>query len=367
MKFSSLTFIVTDDCNFCCSYCRPKKEKKYMTPSTIEKAITFFYPFLSERVTIEFYGGEPLLAFDSIKHTVLNLNRKNKKRKKEFTYSITTNCSLLTEEVLHFFDLHHFALMLSFDALTQDSERKQGTRALILELIRGIQKNSFPGIQLSINSVFTPVTVNYLSSSLQYIIELGVPDVQFTLANSQPWNEEALLKLEEELGRLSGFLVSYFKENRSIPLINFRGSRIRPNTARTFCCDGGHRRLAIGPEEDIWGCLYFHDYLKDRKESKDFNKYWFGTMEEFMKNHKTIYPRILANHNDLRQDYFSTGVDFCFICENKQYCNICPVDAAFATDRIGIIPSWICHLIRVLKKGKYQFIEEIDRISLSRS
>jgi uncharacterized protein len=83
MKFSNLAFIVTDDCNFNCSYCLPKKEKKYMKRSTIEKAVTFFYPFLQENAYIVFYGGEPLLAFDQIRHAVSLLQEKEKTGKKK--------------------------------------------------------------------------------------------------------------------------------------------------------------------------------------------------------------------------------------------------------------------------------------------
>jgi molybdenum cofactor biosynthesis enzyme MoaA len=34
MKFSQLAFIVTDDCNFNCAYCRQIKDSSYMNRST---------------------------------------------------------------------------------------------------------------------------------------------------------------------------------------------------------------------------------------------------------------------------------------------------------------------------------------------
>ena len=48
MKISSLTLLVTDDCNFNCSYCYKTKSKKYMDYSTAEKALIFFYPGLQK-------------------------------------------------------------------------------------------------------------------------------------------------------------------------------------------------------------------------------------------------------------------------------------------------------------------------------
>jgi len=44
MKLTSLTLIVTDNCNFNCSYCYKEKSNKYIRESTIEKALIFFCP-----------------------------------------------------------------------------------------------------------------------------------------------------------------------------------------------------------------------------------------------------------------------------------------------------------------------------------
>jgi uncharacterized protein len=122
MEITNLTFIVTDDCNYNCSYCLQKKEKKTITHETIRAAADFFYPFLNSKhkVYIGFYGGEPLLAFDKIQYAVRLLLEKNKKENKNLEFTMTTNGSLLTGEMLEFFNAHHFALQLSFDGLAQD-------------------------------------------------------------------------------------------------------------------------------------------------------------------------------------------------------------------------------------------------------
>ncbi|UCH98073.1 MAG: 4Fe-4S cluster-binding domain-containing protein [Candidatus Aminicenantes bacterium] len=75
MEISNLTFIVTDNCNFNCSYCIQKKEKKTINinKTTIETAVDFFYPFFKDdgKVYIGFYRGEPLLAYEQIKHAIM--------------------------------------------------------------------------------------------------------------------------------------------------------------------------------------------------------------------------------------------------------------------------------------------------------
>ncbi|MDQ1350200.1 MAG: Radical protein [Acidobacteriota bacterium] len=77
MEITELTFIVTDDCNYNCSYCLQKKEKKTISNGTIRAAVDFFYPFMDRkhRIEIGFWGEEPLLAFYKIKYAY-SYNRK---------------------------------------------------------------------------------------------------------------------------------------------------------------------------------------------------------------------------------------------------------------------------------------------------
>jgi sulfatase maturation enzyme AslB (radical SAM superfamily) len=366
MKFSQLAFIVTDDCNFNCSYCPQMKEKKYMKHSTIEKAIAFFYPFLKEETSISFCGGEPLLAFDKIKHAVSLLLEKNKGGEKKFSFFLTTNGSLVTDEMLEFFDGHHFDVLLSFDGLAQDI-RKPGSLVPTRELIRRIQGNTYPDITFSTNSVFSPATINYLSASLKYIIETGVTDLDFELAVNMPWYDAVLGALEQELTSLTDFLVSYYRQYGTIPVRNFRRKTPRTKNKKKlpcFICTAGRNRIAISPGELVWGCSLFHDYLKNKKDMPYFHNYSFGKLDDFIKNHETIYPRVLINHAFLSQDCFFVGEQPCLLCDEIGNCRVCPVAAAYTTSTIGEASPWVCGINGIQKKEKNRFQEEIDNLNI---
>jgi uncharacterized protein len=71
-EFINLTIAPTMDCNFDCYYCyekwRDKKEGSFMSEET-EKEITEFVDFCAvdkKYISVTWYGGEPLLAFDNI-------------------------------------------------------------------------------------------------------------------------------------------------------------------------------------------------------------------------------------------------------------------------------------------------------------
>lgn len=360
MKFKNLGFLLTEDCNFKCSYCRQEKRKKYMKASTIEKAVDFFYPFLDEEPYIVFYGGEPLLVFDLIQDAVSYLKEKNGDGKKRLKFSITTNGSLITEEMIQFFDRNLFSMILSFDGLTQEVTRKKGTLQLIKEIIKVLQEDGYPGIDFSVNSVFTPDTISQLYDSLRCIINLGVKDIGFSIADDQPWGETEIMFLKKEIHKLSKFLVSLYKKERIIPVMNFRAQSNQGKSI--FRCEGGQGRMAIGPGEEVWGCLNFHTYLKDRPFDDDYKKYSFGRLDDFMKNHGTIYPDISLNYAVLRQDLQFTDKEFCLICEHVEKCTICPPYAARSTRSIGKIPCWMCDIGSVLAEEKKRFIQEVKQI-----
>ena len=123
-KVDKITLQVTQDCNLRCSYCiysegsnfgQRTHTHKSMSLSTAKKALDFYRKNSpdTEKVSIGFYGGEPLLKFDLIKDVVAYAEEIF--RGKEIIYSITTNATLLNDEVIDFLLNHKFKILISID------------------------------------------------------------------------------------------------------------------------------------------------------------------------------------------------------------------------------------------------------------
>jgi sulfatase maturation enzyme AslB (radical SAM superfamily) len=376
MELSNLTFIVTDDCNFNCSYCMQKKEKKYMDQITIKTAMDFFYPFLKgDKIYISFYGGEPLLAYDKIEYAVQLLQEKNKTRNKNIEFSLTTNGSLITDEMLEFFNHHRFGLMLSFDGLAQDKGRKKGTIDQMVQVLKRIR--AYPGIDFDINSVFTPATITALTESVRFMTGLDKSEMTVNFSTLEEWNPPDMDALRTELKRLSDFLLSYYQEKGTIPVKNFQapGTLVEADTAKEFKrgifrCNAGQDRLALTPEGKLWGCYVFHDYFKTRETHPEYGDYYFGTLAEFIDNHHTRYPEVLANYEELRQDLFqvkkedSDKKDFCFLCSYVDGCVVCPVNAAYSSESMGVISCLTCELKKIQRDAQTTFHEQLQSLGI---
>jgi radical SAM protein with 4Fe4S-binding SPASM domain len=356
MEFSRLTFILTEECNFSCSYCFQKRGNKKVDVFTVENALDFFLPYLKEQCYISFTGGEPLLAFNQIRKTIENTQVKNRTLNKKIHYYITTNGSLINADILEFLSQHEFSLVLSFDGLAQDIFRKKGSFKLVVSVIEKILES--PDIDLETNSVFTPETVGYLSKSVQFLMELGVPNINLALSKITPWNSSSLLRLKKELTTLKRFILPFYKKTKTIPLSNFR----RNFRKGIFACGAGKNRMTLAPDGRLWGCHIFPEYFKGKEGAPEYNRYCFGNLDSFIDNHETIYPEVLANYANLRMDNFYTDDSLCKECSELEECRACPVDAAFASSVIGKIPSWTCEIKKIFRKERELFWKDWETI-----
>lgn len=131
-KLSHLSLQVTQQCNLRCKYCaysglyyNRTHNSKYMTWDTAKKAIDFYLERTSEmeRLHMSFYGGEPLLNFNLIKTCVEYISAQVEA--KRLTFSMTTNATLLTEEVRSFLHEHDFQLSISLDGDREEHDKNR--------------------------------------------------------------------------------------------------------------------------------------------------------------------------------------------------------------------------------------------------
>jgi sulfatase maturation enzyme AslB (radical SAM superfamily) len=306
-------------------------------------------PFLTDNYFLNFYGGEPLLCFDLIKQALSFLDEKNKEFDKTPHYSLTTNGSLITEEIIQTLDEHKFLVEFSFDGLAQNLQRKQGNFDKTVSNIEKILK--FPNLRLEINSVFTPATVDRISESLGFMMGMGLKDLHLSLSLLRPWNRHSLSRLKREMTQLRKNLISHYKRTGEIPLTNFR----EEGAEGFFYCAGGQDRLAFTSEEQIWGCDLFADYFRGKEGLPECHDYFFGSLDTFSENHKKIYPRISSNYAKLSMDNFQTPHMKCLFCSNLESCTICPVAAAFSGNPIGEVPAYACEIQKIKSEEKEKF------------
>jgi sulfatase maturation enzyme AslB (radical SAM superfamily) len=346
MELSSLTIILTDQCNFDCAYCYEKKSRRRLDPAVLARAVRFFGPFLAGECSIDFYGGEPLLAFAEIRKTVEHIGRISKKQGIRADYSITTNGSLLNDDILDFLNDYQFTVLLSFDGLAQDISRKKGSFDFLMAVIPRILGR--PRISLETNSVFTSDTIQYLSASIKLINQLGIRKFNVSLGHRQPWTPASLLREKKELARVRNYFRSLYKNASEVPWTDW----VESSQRAIYSCAAGRGKMALAADGTLWGCFLFPQFFSRSKKGAEAKKYCFGDVDGYIKNYRTIYPRIMENYAALRMDNFSTPDGPCAMCDELGECWICPLAAALVSRKIGRIPALICGGARMWRKEK---------------
>jgi His-Xaa-Ser system radical SAM maturase HxsB len=142
--------VVTLRCNESCMYCHASRATMDrvdtdMTKQTAEQAIDLILQSPNPNLTIEFQGGEPLVAFDVVKHAIAYANEKNKKAGKQLEFTMVTNLSLMDEEKLEFLLQHRVQLCTSIDGPEHlhDAQRKLpggGAHAVAVKWIKRVNQ-----------------------------------------------------------------------------------------------------------------------------------------------------------------------------------------------------------------------------------
>jgi His-Xaa-Ser system radical SAM maturase HxsB len=86
-----------------------------MSFETATAAVDRLFDSPSQHLTVEFQGGEPLLAFPVIRHIVELIQARNVQERRRIVFSITSTLHHLTDEVLEFMRMHDFQISTSLD------------------------------------------------------------------------------------------------------------------------------------------------------------------------------------------------------------------------------------------------------------
>ncbi|MDR1774406.1 MAG: radical SAM protein [Clostridioides sp.] len=173
-KIEMVTLELTEKCNLRCTYCIYQKENenfrsyghKEMNFETAKKAIDFVYnhskDIKEKPYTITFYGGEPLLRYDLIKKCI-NYAEENIVDKNLY-YAITTNATLITEEMANYFAKKRVAITVSIDGSKKIHDKHRvysDGKGTFEDTLKGLKKlvtaySEYAKDDIFINTVVSP-------------------------------------------------------------------------------------------------------------------------------------------------------------------------------------------------------------------
>jgi uncharacterized protein len=213
MLMRTIQFLVTEDCNLRCVYCYEKHKNPKSLPVDFMQA-KIRDEMLADNdykeLSIEFFGGEPLLRFDAIRDVVEWFRNSDwSSSAKSYRFVITTNGTLLTDEMKTWFSgrFNDITLCLSMDGLPEAQNRnRSGSAESVLKHIPFFRE-LWP--EQPVKMTVSPYTLDRMYDGVVYIHSLGLP-VESNIVFEDVWGDEdsrraALLVYAEQLDKLVAF------------------------------------------------------------------------------------------------------------------------------------------------------------------
>lgn len=121
MSTNKIELYLAEACNLRCRYCyvnaNDALDNGLMPWAVARRAIDFAFARAgdAESVHVTFFGGEPLLNKPVLKQAIDYSQRLGADQGKRVTYSMTTNATLLDDEIITLIKRYNFGLMISLD------------------------------------------------------------------------------------------------------------------------------------------------------------------------------------------------------------------------------------------------------------
>lgn len=305
---SNAYIVVTENCNFNCKYCfisekvSSKGGNKVMS-SDVAKATVDLLQKTYERQqhgydkTITFYGGEPLMNFETIQYFMREVERVRVRAywPDDVKYAIITNGSLLTKMHINFLKQHNIALSISYDVDKKSHENRidRSGHETFDEVRRSIQLCIDEKMPFSLSITISESTLQNREAVLNDILSLK----PLTIAFNMLIPNKHLIPSDSYYEDATNFMIECFVQLRGKGLYEDRMMRkvqafIDNKLYLYDCCASGGNQFVIAPNGSIGIC---HGYLNDQKyfsasvfdkdfdfrESSDF-AYWGKRSPIFM-------------------------------------------------------------------------------------
>ena len=284
LKIRTLNLVLTKNCNLNCLYCyeKEKQQDEERMDTSIAKEMIRKYMNADDEfnvVEIDFFGGEPMLAFSQIREIIQWFLLQN--WSKGYRFLIGTNGTILTDEMkswLHKYrDIINISLSIDGNKIAHDLIRDNSYDLIYPNL------SFFKSHWLHQPAKMTIIgdTIPYLADS---IIELEEMGINFTanVAFEDFWgNSERKKKLlniyEEQLNKLVSFYTAHQELFPVSPLLTalpeYLGlsNSIISNNSRSDCvrfCGAGHEMVTVDIDGEVYPCHRFLPWVTGKPAPK---------------------------------------------------------------------------------------------------
>ena len=274
VAISNIVLQVANDCNLNCKYCYGSggsygRKRELMSFDVARKGIDYMVENRGERtrLRITFFGGEPLLNFELIKKCIAYCEMLEKEHGITFGYSMTTNGTIVSDEILAYIKKYRFSLLVSMDGgkETQDCYRcfveGKGSFDIIQPNLAAFKEAN--GGRLSVRATVCKPKMDMVAIRKE-LTELGFDNVIMSMVDTDSGSSLFLGNDTEEMilqyDRLAKALICDAKAGKPINNTFFNEilRKLYYKALSVKGCNAGSTGFAIGSDGAFYPC---HRYM----------------------------------------------------------------------------------------------------------
>lgn len=271
----ALCLHVSHDCNLSCRYCFAQEgeyhgDRGLMSPEVAKASLDFLVKNSGSRrnLEVDFFGGEPLMNWDTVVETVNYGRSLEEKYDKKFRFTLTTNGTLMKDEYLDFINREMDNIVLSIDGRKQINDLMrphrggQGSYDEIVPVFKKIAESRNQE-KYYVRGTFTRNNLDF-AEDVRHLADLGFKQISVEPVVASPEDDyairdEDLDRLCEEYDKLARLYLEYRKAGKPFNFFHFMidlegGPCVYK---RLSGCGSGTEYLAVTPWGDLYPCHQF--------------------------------------------------------------------------------------------------------------
>jgi len=278
----SLVMNLTNQCNLSCQYCyefgedkvaTPEGKPKFMDLETAKASVDFLLANSGDRraVHITFFGGETLMNFPLLKQVVNYATEKAAAQGRAIDFSLTTNATLLTPQIIEFLSENHIGVTVSMDGPPDLHDKLRvfangrGSYDIIEPRVRALIANhKTRPITARVTMTSGVTDVKRIYQHLKH--ELGFHEVGFAPVTTSPdrlyaINDRGMDGVLEQFHALADEYLEFALRGEMHGFSNVSDtlSELYQGVNKSHPCGAGLGLMGVGPSGDIAPCHRFVD------------------------------------------------------------------------------------------------------------
>ena len=264
-------------CNLRCKYCFADEgeyhgNKGVMSVETAKKAIDYVIKRSGPRknIEIDLFGGEPTLIMDTIKEIIKYARDNEAKWNKNIRFTMTTNATLLNDEMMEFMDKEMGNIILSLDGRKEVNDKVRikadgsGSYDDILPNIKKMISKRTKGKTYYVRGTFTRDNVDFYEDVVSMLNEgfreISIEPVVLEEGHPLAIREEDLPEIFDNYDKLYNEMARRKREGKDEFTFYHFNIDLQGGPCvykRISGCGSGFEYVAITPQGDVYPCHQF--------------------------------------------------------------------------------------------------------------